>query len=318
MTIPDPRPQAQEFVVRLPQGELVVVCESLDGDRWRIELRSCEGSAVQQLPMTSEQLPDLYLKIREAHRVECQDEDPDFFSLATRHSDFGAAMDLESIRLSWIYHAIGYGLRGIDREDSKFITALAETSAKFLEQKGETWRLAHLSRRGRGKSTLSISAMLAKPTQKAIRQLLLGLVPALTNAKKILNDGTKRIAGHLRKECKAEIDQFSTTTVNAMIHLAGEGSSPPKQVRRHHKGGVSLHDARRAALADSLIDQIAMRLDGQNVMPDARVIPRIVGLDPDHQANVKLVLKMALGVLHGVTAAGFLLRGFQLPPPSTD
>jgi hypothetical protein len=152
----DPRPRSQEFVVWSENGKLAFVCEDLYDGRWRMEWRSHRGQVLFQIPWTSQDTPDLHLKIRDAHRLEYPDLDPDFVTLGECHAICGGshgAADHQEIELAWIFSAIGRALKRESPGDSEFLSGIAETAATYLEERGPYWRLAHPKRRRRGKPT---------------------------------------------------------------------------------------------------------------------------------------------------------------------
>src|SRR5688572_14748358 len=139
----DSRPRSQEFIVSAEHGKLALVCEDLYDCRWRLEWRSHRGEVLWQVPWSSQDTPQLHLKIRDAHRLEYPDLDPDFLTLGDRHAGSGGshgATDPKEIELVWLFNAIGRALKRETPGDDDFLSTIAELSAEFLEAAGPYWR----------------------------------------------------------------------------------------------------------------------------------------------------------------------------------
>ncbi len=318
MTADDKHEEARpyEFTVRIPSGAIVFGTKNVDAGEWWLELRARNGTVLQHVPMRSDAVSDLYRQSLAAFRLEHDDLEPDFFSLATSREllrDGHARNNPRHRQFASIFNALGHATTRPSSRVDRLLGELSETCSRFLEAEGETHGLAPRLRGRKGKAMKAAWASLSAPVQEAMEDLATALTPTLVGASSVRHQGTVVLRAHLRDACSAALHRFSRKVIDATSDSVGEVHGDPPAVRKRREAGAMRTQAQHDEFEERVVKGVVDAFDGLKDVPSIAELLRAVRMDPDDFKSVKWVIRQAYGVLMPGERADSLIRSFKIP-----
>lgn len=306
---------AQRFELLTPKGTVVLHCADRDNDEWWVELYDAEKVLRHRGPFLVEQIPDLHLLVRDAHRLAGKmDLDPDFQHLASRRFNDGpidGRYATRDVHLIWIFQALAEALKSETPVGEELLATLGEAALPFLMKAGPTFRSASSMLRKRGKPAAPRWAALAEPVQRQMETLAALLMPALRQHMLTHADGTVATEQYLRETCEGAINDFAEVVIGFVLFLVDPATESVPDA--DDQSWLRKRSWYREDFARRVIQDVAEQVHSA-ARPFGDDLLQIVRLDAHDERSIRSVLRQAFTVLYGPETAAEKLRTFRLKP----